>query len=185
MVEASYYLAQPQQFSMHDFYFNFATNVPVIIASVDYRLALEHRLPAAYDGAVEALHWIKTSQDDCLRDYADLSNCFLLRDYVWLLRAMTFVHSLKIGGLILIQQLFGGSRRTSSELRLVNDPILGISVCDLMWDLSLPLGVDRDHEYRNPMAGGDSNVFDKVKALGWRVLVSGSDGDPLIDVRLS
>ncbi|KAM5557255.1 carboxylesterase 1 [Rosa sericea] len=176
----------------HDFCFNFAADVPVIVASVEYRLAPEHRLPAAYDDAVEALHSIKTSQDDWLRDYADLSNCFLMGSsaggniaYNAGLRAaaegIDLLHPLKIRGLILVQPYFGGNRRTSSELRLVNNPVLAPSVCDLMWDLSLPIGADRDHEYCNPMAGGDSNGFDQVKALGWKVLVSGSDGDPLID----
>ncbi|KAL6127068.1 hypothetical protein ACLB2K_075112 [Fragaria x ananassa] len=177
----------------HHFCSNFAADVPVIIASVEYRLAPEHRLPAAYDDAVETLHWIKTSQDDWLRDYADLSNCFLMGSsaganiaYNAGLRVAAeggdTLHPLKIRGLILIQPFFGGIRRTSSELRLVNDLILALSVCDLMWELSLPSGADRDHEYCNPMAaGGDSKCFDQVKALGWRVLVTGSEGDPLVD----
>lgn len=60
----------------HDPCLNLATDVPVVIASVEYRLGPEHRLPAAYDNAMEALHWIK--KDDWLADYADLSNCFLM-----------------------------------------------------------------------------------------------------------
>ncbi|XP_050387876.1 carboxylesterase 1-like [Argentina anserina] len=176
----------------HNFCANFATDVPVIIASVEYRLAPEHRLPAAYDDATEALQCIKNSQDDWLRNYADLSKCFLMGSsaganiaYNAGLRVAAdgddLLHPLKIRGLILIQPFFGGIRRTSSESRLVNDPVLAPSVCDLMWDLSLPIGADRDHKYCNPMAGGDSNGFDRVKELGWRVLVTGSDGDPLVD----
>uniref|UniRef100_A0A2N9ENH9 Alpha/beta hydrolase fold-3 domain-containing protein n=1 Tax=Fagus sylvatica TaxID=28930 RepID=A0A2N9ENH9_FAGSY len=50
-----------------------------------------------------------------------------------------------------------------------------------MWKLSLPIGVDRDHEYCNRMVGGGSDHCDKIKELGWWVLVVGCDGDPLID----
>ena len=50
-----------------------------------------------------------------------------------------------------------------------------------MWDLSLPVGVDRDHEYSNPMAGGGSIELDLVRRQGCKVLVTGWDGDPLFD----
>ncbi|KAM1034357.1 hypothetical protein PS1_038042 [Malus domestica] len=45
---------------------------------VEYRLASEQRLPAAYEDAVETLYFIKTTSDNWLRDYADLSNCYLM-----------------------------------------------------------------------------------------------------------
>lgn len=48
----------------HDFCFNMANDVVAVVASIEYRLAPEHRLPAAYEDAVEALHWIKSNQDD-------------------------------------------------------------------------------------------------------------------------
>ena len=50
-----------------------------------------------------------------------------------------------------------------------------------MWELSLPIGVDRDHEYSNPMAGDGGEKLEKIRGLGWRVLVTGYDGDPLVD----
>jgi hypothetical protein len=50
-----------------------------------------------------------------------------------------------------------------------------------MWELSLPIGVDRDHEYSNPTVGGESKLLEKVRVLGWRIFVSGCDGDPLFD----
>lgn len=175
----------------HDFCVNMAIELRVIIASVDYRLAPEHRLPAAYDDAVEALHWIKTAQDDWLRKYADFSSCFLMGSsaggniaYHAGLRAAKEVghlEPLNIRGLILQQPFFGGIQRSGSELRLINDPFLPPCVSDLMWELSLPIGVDRDHEYCNPTVGGGSKLIEKIKVLGWRIFVSGCDGDPLFD----
>ena len=176
---------------VHDFCVNMANDVGVVIVSVEYRLAPEHRLPAAYDDAMEALHWIKTYPDDWLRQYADYSRCYLMGGsaganiaYHTGLRAAVVVdllETLKIKGLILHQPFFGGTKRTGSELRLINDPVLPLCVTDLMWELSLPIGVDRDHEYSNPTAGDGGEKLEKIRGLGWRVLVTGCDGDPLVD----
>ena len=175
----------------HDFCVNMATELRVIIASVEYRLAPEHRLPAAYDDAMEALHWIKTAQDDWLRKYADFSTCFIMgcsaggsiAYHSGLCAAASADHPepLKIRGLILQQPFFGGIPRTGSELTHINDPFLPPFVTDLMWELSLPIGVDRDHEYCNPTVGGGSKTLEKIKVLGWRIFVSGCDGDPVFD----
>ncbi|OMP06474.1 Alpha/beta hydrolase-3 [Corchorus capsularis] len=144
----------------HEFCSNMATELSVTIVSASYRLAPEHRLPAAYDDAMEALYWIKTSNDNWLENYVDLSNVFLMGGsaggniaYHLRLRAVEQVDTLlplKIKGLILHQHFFGVVERTESELRIDNP---GFPPCfsDLMWELSLPMGVDRDHEYRNPI----------------------------------
>ncbi|XVF36881.1 hypothetical protein REPUB_Repub19eG0096900 [Reevesia pubescens] len=175
----------------HDFCSDLAKTVPAVVVSVDYRLAPEHRLPAAYDDGVEALHWIKTTQEEWVRDYADLSNCYLMGSsaggniaYHVGLRAAGVVHELeplKIKGLVLNYPFFGGTQRSASESRLMNDPILPPIVCDMMWDLSLPIGVDRDHQYCNPTVDGGSKELERIKSLGWKVMVNGCDGDPLID----
>ncbi|XP_058751661.1 carboxylesterase 1-like [Vicia villosa] len=175
----------------HDLCSNLANDVNSIVVSIDYRLAPEHRLPAAYDDAMDALHWIKTRPDEWLRKYADYSNCYIMGGsaganiaYHAGLRVATEINlnnSLNIKGLILSQPFFGGTKRLPSELKLLNDAVLPPHVCDLMWELSLPLGVDRDHEYCNPTVGDGVGVLDRVRELGWRVLVSGCEGDPLMD----
>ncbi|KAM4087177.1 hypothetical protein ACJW30_10G158000 [Castanea mollissima] len=176
----------------HDFCVNMAIDLHVIIVSVEYRLTPEHRLPAAYDDAMEALHWIKTTPDGWLRDYADLSNTFIMGAsaggniaYHAGLRASVETDKLEplliIRGLILQQPFFGGTKRSESELRLVNDPTLPLCVTDLTWELSLPIGVDCDHEYCNPTVGGGSKLLEKIKLLGWKVLLTGCDGDQLFD----
>lgn len=173
-----------------DFCAILAVETKSVIVSVDYRLAPEHRLPAAYNDCVEALHWIKTTQDEWLARFADLSNCFLMGisaggniAYQVGLSAISVVHNLapvKIKGLILQQPFFGAAERTGSELKS-DGRIFTLNMSDLMWELSLPIGVDRDHEYCNPTVGNKSSLWSEIKRLGWKIMVTGCDGDPLID----
>ncbi|XP_073035029.1 carboxylesterase 1 [Primulina eburnea] len=176
---------------LHEFCSDLACYTPVIVVSVEYRLAPEHRLPAAYDDGIEALHWIKTTNDEWLTEFADFSRCFLMGGsaggniaYHVGLRAASSggdLWPLKIQGLVLQQPFFGGVERTASEVRLTNDKILPCGVSDVMWELALPLGVDRDHKYSNPRVDIQAEAFEEMKSQDWRVLVTGCEGDPLID----
>ncbi|TKY45087.1 Carboxylesterase 1 [Spatholobus suberectus] len=173
----------------HDFCVTMSATVGAVVASVDYRLAPEHRLPAAYDDGVEALSFIRSSNEEWLTEYADYSNCYLLGNsaggtiaYFAGLRAVDCeLEPVKIKGLMLRQPFFGGTQRSGSEVRLENDEVVPLSVTDLLWELALPVGVDRDHEYCNLRAGKWVGKLGRVRELGWRVLVSGNGGDPLVD----
>jgi len=175
----------------HDSCFLRAANIPALIVSLDYRLAPEHRLPAAYDDAVDALLWLRDqaqsidtgTSDPWLRDHADFSRCFIMGTsaggniaYNLALRSLDLhVEPLRIAGLILSQPYFGGVERTESEARSVDNRTLPLAVIDVMWELSLPTGADRDHEYCNPLP-----TIAKAKGLP-RCLVKGFVGDPLLD----
>ncbi|PNX56997.1 carboxylesterase 1-like protein, partial [Trifolium pratense] len=50
----------------------------VFVVSVEYRLAPEHRLPAAFDDAMEALFWIRNVDDDWVTRYVDYSKCYIM-----------------------------------------------------------------------------------------------------------
>lgn len=179
----------------HNFCFKLAEKIGVVVASINYRLAPESRLPAAYDDAVEALHWLRTTNEKWVQEFCDMSNCYLMGSsaggniaYQAGLRCAATVDEfdfdeLKIKGLILHQPFFGGSQRTNSELRLENDRALPLKANDLMWEFALPEGVGRDHKFCNPtvLDEGDDECFNEIKRLRWKILLTGCYGDPLID----
>ncbi|KAG8381414.1 hypothetical protein BUALT_Bualt06G0119600 [Buddleja alternifolia] len=153
-------LGSPSTPMFHKFCCDLANEITAVIVSVEYRLASEHRLPAAYDDCMEALHWASTTGEEWLTKYVDFSKCFLM--------------GTSAGGNI-------AYHRTPSELKLANDQVCPPCVSDIMWGLALPIGVDRDHEYCNPMVGIKSDALEKMKDQWWKVLVTGCHGDSLVD----
>ncbi|KAL3652138.1 hypothetical protein CASFOL_001819 [Castilleja foliolosa] len=166
----------------------------VMVISLDYRLAPEHRLPAAYDDAVDGFFWVRNTDDDWVTQLADLGNCYLCGTsaggnlaYHAGLRFAAMAGELEpltVRGMILHHPYFSGTKRTGSEQRLANDPLLPLYSIDQMFDLSLPKGVDHDHEYCNPMGNGGSEGLVEIRRLGWRIMVTGCFDDPLVDAGL-
>ncbi|KAL3814888.1 hypothetical protein ACJIZ3_016156 [Penstemon smallii] len=166
--------------------------VPAILVAVEFRLAPESRLPAQYEDAMDAIVWVRNQAadgangDPWIREYGDFSRCYLygtscganIAFNAALRMPELKLQPLKVAGTILNQPFFGGKQRTKSELKLATDEYFPLPVHDLLWELALPLGTDRDHRYCNPFVDGP--MKDKVKHLG-RCLVIGFGGDPLID----
>uniref|UniRef100_A0A0C9S8B0 TSA: Wollemia nobilis Ref_Wollemi_Transcript_11806_1374 transcribed RNA sequence n=1 Tax=Wollemia nobilis TaxID=56998 RepID=A0A0C9S8B0_9CONI len=124
-----------------------------IVVSVNYRLAPEHRLPAAYDDCTAALSWLRSGGggDPWIQRHADLSKLFLMGDSA----GGNIVHhvvlrdaELKLRGAVMVQPAFAGEERTPSEAESPE----AMEESDLKRGLALPLGTNRDHPYLNPMA---------------------------------
>ncbi|KAJ7555318.1 hypothetical protein O6H91_05G031800 [Diphasiastrum complanatum] len=148
----------------HDYCCKVASRLKAILISVDYRLAPEHKLPAAFDDGFAALKWLQaqasktpqTHQDPWLSSHADFSKCILMGHSaggtivaeVALRAASEGVEPVQIRGLILAIPFFGGIERTNSELEhgySVED--VPLSFTDACWAASLPEGADRSHRY--------------------------------------
>ncbi|KAI3955641.1 hypothetical protein MKX01_021957 [Papaver californicum] len=159
--------------------------------SMANQLSAINRLPAAYEDAVESLIWVQdiVNCEPWLRNHVDFSKCFIMGcsaggniAYNSCLTASELeLEPVKICGLILNQPYFGGVERSDSELRLINDKKVRLVVNDLMWELGLPVGVNRVHVYCNPfVVGVDENLERKLRFIR-RCLVTCSNEDPLVD----
>ncbi|EPS59852.1 hypothetical protein M569_14952, partial [Genlisea aurea] len=176
---------------LHESNNRLAAELPAVTISVEYRLAPEHRLPAQYDDAIEAVHWLRQQAADeengerWIRDYGDFSRCYLYGiscganiAFNVALRLEENLEPIRFAGTILNQPMFGGKQRTKSELKMAADQFFPLPVLDLLWELALPAGTDRDHRYCNPFV--DKPMREKLRKLG-RCLIIGFGGDLLID----
>jgi acetyl esterase/lipase len=132
----------------------FCRELGAVVVSVNYRLAPEHRCPAAYDDGVQVLHHLSaTGLPEDLGVSVDLSRCFLVGDSAggniahhvaqrWVSRS----NSIRLAGIILLQPYFGGEERTEAELRLEGvAPVVNMQRSDWSWRAFLPEGANRDH----------------------------------------
>lgn len=129
-----------------------------IVLSVDYRLAPEHRLPAAYEDGYSSLEWlagqVAAGGEPWLQN-ADLSSVFLSGESAGgnivhnlalrLLREP--VGGLRVRGLLLIHPFFGSESRMEEETE--HESNASLTITEKLWWLSLPEDADRDHPFCN------------------------------------
>eukprot|EP01018_Ginkgo_biloba_P014032 Gb_12884 [translate_table: standard] len=164
----------------HRLCLKWAAALGVIIVSVNYRLAPEHRLPAAYDDSLAALEWVRSESikkrndealDPWLNSFADFSNVFLMGDsaggnivhhLIMSMGEMQGWNPLQIRGALLLQPFFGGQKRTKSEIECPESALVTSSMCDTFWRLSLPTGANRNHPFSNPFCPESRSLPDAV-----------------------
>lgn len=153
-----------------------AAEVPAVVLSVQYRLAPEHRLPAAIDDAATFFFWLRAqaapapaaaaaAADPWLAESADFSRTFVSgvsagsnlahHVVVQIASGQIVPGAVRVAGYFLFSPFFGSDERVASE----SHPPAGVSVTvqmlDVAWRMALPLGATRDHPLANPF-GPDS-----------------------------
>ncbi|XP_016487566.2 putative carboxylesterase 6 [Nicotiana tabacum] len=177
----------------HEFLAKLAANANCVIMSVNYRLAPENRLPAAYDDGVKTIMWLKhkvisgANEDYWWLSKINFSSIFFGGDSAGgniahnvAKKVCSKSHDLKpltLKGTILIQPFFGGESRTYSEKYTAQPPrsALILASADTYWRLALPAGANRDHPWCNPAAKECQNLVDLRDIPGILVCISELD----------
>jgi acetyl esterase/lipase len=187
--------------NVHAFCLRLAADAGAVVLSAGYRLAPEHRLPAAVEDGAGFMRWLReqcvdsAAADAWLTEAADFGRVFVTGDsaggtiaHHLAVRAGSIVASTKLAGdlvdvgldpvtvrgYILLMPFFGGVTRTPSEAECPAEVFLNLDLFDRFWRLSLPAGATRDHPAANPF-GPDSPGLDAVDFRPVLVVVGGLD----------
>ncbi|KAH6794149.1 hypothetical protein C2S52_004626 [Perilla frutescens var. hirtella] len=167
-----------------DFCRTLAGELPAVVASVNYRLAPEHKCPSQYDDGFDAVKFISEKGYHILPPSTDLERCFLAGDSA----GGNIAHhvavragrdGIKLAGVVAVQPFFGGEERTESEVRLAKAHVLTAEGADALWRGFLPAGADRNHPAARVFGGGDDELMKSVEFPRTLVVVGGLD--PLQD----
>ncbi|KAG2635480.1 tuliposide A-converting enzyme b1, amyloplastic-like [Panicum virgatum] len=140
----------------HNYLTSLAAAAGVLAVSVDYRLAPEHLLPAAYDDCWTALQWAASARDDWLAEHGDASRVFVAGDSAGgnivhnvLVRASSAENAARIEGAVLLHPFFGGSTAIEGE------PERAVVITAKVWACACPDAADGADDRRiNPTAPG-------------------------------
>ncbi|TKV96992.1 hypothetical protein SEVIR_9G466600v4 [Setaria viridis] len=161
----------------HEFLAQLAARAGCAVMSVDYRLAPEHRLPAAFDDGLAAVRWLRhqaavaatraAAPDELSwwRARCGFDRVFLMGDSAGANVAfhvaarlgqghLGALHPVTVRGAVIVQPFFGGEARTASEKTMAQPPgsALTLPTSDCYWRLALPAGAGRDHPWCNPLS---------------------------------
>jgi acetyl esterase/lipase len=179
--------------SFHEVGLRIAHDLPAVVLSADYRLAPEHRLPAAHHDAETVLSWLSghavSGTDPWLSESALFERVFVFGDSSGgnIAHHLAVRHGsgrgldidpVRIAGYVLLCPYFGREERTASEASSPRDVPMSLALFDQMWRLALPAGATRDHPAANPF-GPDSAPLDGVAFPP--VLVADAEQDLLRD----
>ncbi|KAM3275830.1 hypothetical protein ACQJBY_044293 [Aegilops geniculata] len=150
----------------HAYLTSLAARARAIVVSVDYRLAPEHPLPAAYDDSWRALRWVAShapggaGEEPWLTDHGDFSRLSLGGESA----GANIAHHLAMragaeglprgatisGGIVLVHPYFLGHGKVPSE---DSDPVMAENVVK-MWRVVCPQTTGVGDPWINPLAAG-------------------------------
>ncbi|XP_006660708.1 tuliposide A-converting enzyme 1, chloroplastic-like [Oryza brachyantha] len=172
----------------HAYLTSLAARTRAVVVSVDYRLAPEHPIPAAYEDSWQAVVWAAShasgaGEEAWLTDHADFSRMYLAGESA----GANIAHNVamragaeglpnggKINGVVLVHPYFLGRGKIPSEDL---DPVMAENVVK-MWSVVCPGTTGVDDPWINPLAGG-APALDGL-ACG-RVLVCLAETDVIRD----
>uniref|UniRef100_A0A0D9XEJ5 Alpha/beta hydrolase fold-3 domain-containing protein n=1 Tax=Leersia perrieri TaxID=77586 RepID=A0A0D9XEJ5_9ORYZ len=162
----------------HTFAASLAAAAGAVVVSVEYRLAPEHPVPAAYDDAWAALQWAVSGKDEWLAENGDFGRLFLAGDsaggnmvhHVLLKSASSDPAPPKIEGAILLHPWFGGNTLVDGEPEEVARDMAKI------WVFACPGAVGGADDPRfNPTAPGAAAALENIRCE--RMLVCTGEKD--------
>ncbi|TVU14332.1 hypothetical protein EJB05_37795, partial [Eragrostis curvula] len=165
----------------HRFLNDLAAACPAVAVSVDYRLAPEHLLPAAYEDSLAALKWVFSAADPWLAAHGDPGSVFLAGDSAGgnichHLAMHPDVRAAGLKGIVLIHPWFWGKEPIAGELEH-RSPVVGSSRMakkKSLWEYVCPDAADGvDDPRMNPTAPGLENLACE------KVMVCVAEGDHL------
>ncbi|CAF1789382.1 hypothetical protein Bca4012_046817 [Brassica carinata] len=174
----------------HNFCLTLASSLHALVVAPDYRLAPEHRLPAAFEDAEAALVWLRDQavSSDCDHWFeggpgVDFDRVYVLGDSSGgnIAHHLAFrfgsgsveLSPVRVRGYVLLGPFFGGEERTKSEDG-PSEKKLNLDLLDKFWRLSLPEGATRDHPMANPF-GPTSPALESISIEPMLVIAGGSE----------
>ncbi|KAL1317021.1 hypothetical protein HN51_069127 [Arachis hypogaea] len=175
----------------HNYFNTFVSRLPVLVVSVEYRLAPEHYLPAAYDDCFAALQWVAShssnnTTEPWLIDYGDFSRIFIGGDSA----GGNIVHNVAMRagsealeeggnvnllGAIYVHPYFYSSEAIGSESVSEHEKSLGYIVWDFVYP-NAPGGIN------NPMVNPFAPGAPSLASLGCsKILVCLAGNDSIRD----
>ncbi|KAE8689966.1 putative carboxylesterase 15 [Hibiscus syriacus] len=175
----------------HNSCLRLASGLNAVVIAPDYRLAPEHRLPAAMDDAASAMKWLQSqalsgngSSDAWLNsEEVGFDQVFVLGDSsggniahhlaVRFGAGSSELAPVRVRGYVLWAPFFGGMVRTKSESG-PSEALMNLEILDRFWRLSMPIGETRDHPLANPF-GPMSPRLEAVELDPILVVVGGNE----------
>ncbi|KAH7285172.1 hypothetical protein KP509_33G016300 [Ceratopteris richardii] len=131
----------------------------VVVLSVNFRRAPEHRFPIAYEDCAACVRWAKGAVGrQCLAEVGgDPDRCFVAGDssggnIAHAVAVILAAEGVRLSGMVLLMPMFGGQQRTPAERLLDGKYFVSIKDRDWYWRAFLPPGATRDHPACDPFS---------------------------------